>query len=295
MFRKVLVSLLLCLAAPLAAQSYEPAVSFYSFLQMKPQLNTAEPSIADNVLDLVFAPPGDFEAQIIYRNGDQIIDQLTAKPSQRFGTMARMKWKRTTVNLGTNPGPRSVEVMLNGKSVGLLEFTLNKSGGNDPFNPTPTWTVDGPWGNHAYFTYPADDSGQQRINFHYWSKRSDLGGAKGMIDVAIKRGNKVLAKTRSSEASYDFYLHRDLPLLKPDGQPVMIPDLKAMEGPIVVEMSHEGKVVKRFRGSIAGGQFKPHAQSALDYQPRNGFLSPRTVSQGGGEIDSRILVWLTAE
>jgi len=30
-----------------------------------------------------------------------------------------------------------------------------------------------------------------------------------MIDVAMKRGDKVLAKTRSSEASYDFYLPRN--------------------------------------------------------------------------------------
>lgn len=294
MMRKIFL-LFLCLTTMGAAQDYEPAVSFASFLRMKPQLNTAEPSIADNELDLLFAPAGDFEAQVIYRNGEQTIQQLTAKPSQRFGTMARLKWNRKTVPLGTESGPRSIEVLLNGKSVGLLEFNLTRSGGADPFDPKPSWTMDGPWSDHAYFTYPADDSNQQRINFHYWSKKGDLGGQKGMIDVAMKRGDKVLAKTRSSEASYDFYLHRDMPLLKPDGQPVMVPDLKSMEGPFVIELSHNGQVFKRFRGNISGGQFAAHPRSALDYEPRNMFLSPRTVGEKGGQIDSRVFIWLTAE
>ncbi|MCA9781503.1 MAG: hypothetical protein KC800_32520, partial [Candidatus Eremiobacteraeota bacterium] len=209
MIRKLLV-LLLCLGSVATAQSYEPAVSMASLLKMKPMLNLAEPTIADNELDLLFAPEGDFEAQIIYRNGERVIETLSAKPSQRFGTMARLKWRRTTIPLGTESGPRSIEVVLDGKSVGLLEFTLSKSGGDDPFDPKPSWTMDGPWSDLAYFTYPADDGNQQRINFHYWSKRGDLGGQKGMIDVAMKRGDKVLAKTSSSEASYDHYLHRDM-------------------------------------------------------------------------------------
>lgn len=294
MLRKLLF-LLATFCTVAGAQTYEPAVSMASFLRMKPQLNTAEPSIADNELDLVFAPQGDFEAQVIYRNGSQIIQQVTAKPSQRFGTMARLKWNRKTIPLGTESGPRSIEVMLDGKSVGLLEFTLTKSGGDDPFDPKPTWILDGPWSDLAYFTHPVSDANQQRINFHYWSKKGDLGGQKGMIDVVMKRGDKILAKTNSSEASYDFYLHRDMPLLKPDRQPVMVPDLKSMEGPFVMELSHKGKVVKRFRGSISGGKFVPHSRSALDYQPRNKFLTPRTVGEKGGQIDSKLYNWLTRE
>lgn len=290
-----LILVLLCLTTMTAAQDYEPAISTASFLRMKPQLNTAEPTIADNELDLVFAPQGDFEAQVIYRNGDQVIQQLQAKPSQRFGSMARLKWNRKTIPLGTESGPRSIEVLLDGKSVGLLEFSLTKSGGDDPFDPKPTWILSGPWSDLAFFTHPVAESNQQRINFHYWSNKGDLGGTKGMIDVAMRRGDAVLAKTRSSEASYDFYLHRDMPLLKPSGQPVMVSDLKALEGPFVMELSHKGKVVKRFRGKIHGGRFVPHQRSALTHRPRNSFLSPRTVGEKGGQLDSNLYTWLTRE
>jgi len=164
---KRLFLILFCLTTFTSAERYDPAVSMASFLRMKPQLNNAEPSIADNELDLAFAPEGDFKAQVIYRNGAQVIQLLTAKPSQRFGTMARLKWRRETIPLGTESGPRSIEVLLDGKSVGLLEFTLTKSGGSDPFDPKPSWILGGPWSDLAYFTHPVDDSNQQRSNFHY--------------------------------------------------------------------------------------------------------------------------------
>ena len=284
--------LLFCLTSLASAGTPEPAISMASFLRMKPQLNNAEPSIADNKLDLLFAPQGDFEAQIIYRNGRQIIDQLTAKPSQRYGNMARLKWKRKTIPLGTESGPRSIEVLLGGKSVGKLDFTLTKSASSDPYDPKVSWLLGGPWSDLAYFTYPADDRNQQRINFHYWSNRGDLGGAKGMIDVVMKRGNKVMGKTRSSEASYDFYLHRDMPLKTPKGKPVMLPDLQALNGPFVIELSHKGKVIKRFRGTIQNGKFKAHPRSVLNFQPRNQFLGARTLNEGGGQLDSLYYIWL---
>lgn len=292
---KRLFLLVFCLSNLSLAQTPEPAISEVSFLRMKPQLNNAEPTIADNELDLLFAPAGDFEAQVIYRNGNQVIQQLTAKPNQRYGNMARLKWNRKTIPLGTESGPRSIEVLLDGKSVGLFEFTLTKSVSGDPYDPKTSWLLGGPWGDLAYFTFPADDSNQQRVNFHYWSNRGDLGGTKGMIDVAMKRGGKVLAKTRSSEASYDFYLHRDMPLKTTEDKPIMVSDLKALEGPFVMELSHRGKVIKSFRGSIEGGKFKPHSRSEINHQPRNTFLGARTMNEGGGQLDSHIYVWLTRE
>lgn len=293
--KKIVAILFMLLYSMALGQTYEPAISEASFLRMKPQLNGNEPSISDNELDLVFAPSGDFEAQVIYRNGEQIIQQFTAKPSQRSGSMARLKWNRKTVALGTESGPRSIEVVLDGKSVGLLEFSLTKTQGGDPFDPKVSWQMKGPWSDLAYFTHPVDENRQQRINFHFWSQKADLGGNKGMIDVLMKRGSKILAKTRSSEASYDFYLNRDLPLLKPDGKPLMVSDLAAMGGPFVMEMSHKGKVVKKFRGAIADGKFVPNSRSALDYQPRNQFLSPRTVGAKGGQLDEKLYIWLTRE
>ncbi|MCA9797584.1 MAG: hypothetical protein KC910_37490, partial [Candidatus Eremiobacteraeota bacterium] len=276
-------------------QEYEPAMSLHAMLRNIPSAKGGQPTWGGNFADILFAPAGDFSCKVLIKSGDQVLAEFPATIAQRVGTIARVRWKFQFTQLGTTPGPRSVEVYVNDKLAGVLPFSVAQTGGGDAFEPKGSFEFTGPWSDLAHFYYPTDASSQQRVHFVYWAKQGDLGGpAKGMVDLVMRRGDKVLATSRAREVSYADYIRFDQDLLKADGKALMAPDLAAMSGPFVVELKHQGKVIKSYSGSIEGGKFTPHPRSELGLPDRTQFLSPREMNDGGGSMSPHLYTWVIA-
>lgn len=293
----VVLAILLCQLCQ--AQDYQPAASFYSLLKLNPSVKNGQALWSGGVADILFAPAEDFAAKVVVRSGDKVLAEYPARIEQRVGSVARIRWKHEFVPLGNTPGPRSVEFLVNNKVCGRLDFQLvaGGSGGGDAFDQKPGGIeIDGPWSNVGRFFYESDPANQQRVHFEYWSRSGELKGpAKGMLDLVMRRGDKVLATARARETSYPEYIRKDNELVKADGKVLTAKDLPGMSGPFVLELKFQGKVIKSYRGSIADGKFVDHPRSDLNLADRTNFLSPREMSDGGGSLSTQVYTWVTTD
>ena len=282
-------------AGDAAAQSRQPMVAFESFLMQRLFTTGPEVRMLGSDLDLIFPPEGEFTGKVVYKSGERVLFETPTRLQQRHGAMARLTFRGTNVQLGTENGPRSVEVYINDRLAGRLEFTLTRSESDDPFDPKTTWTVSNdPWGTHAYFTYDQDPAERQDIRFTYWSNTGELGGVpKGNLALAVKRNGKVVATSSAREISTADYLQKTQDLRTPDGMVFTAKSLAALCGPIVVELTHDGRVVTRFTGAVAKGTFVPHPLSAPDAPEPAHFLSPRILTEGGGGVSDILYSWFT--
>lgn len=292
-----LATVMMCTAGvgEIEAQSRPPMVAFQSLLMQRMFTTGPEVRLIGSDLDLVFPPDGEFTGKVVYKSGDRVLFETPTRLQQRHGATARLTYRGTNVTLGTENGPRSVEVYINDQLAGRLAFTLTKSVSDDPFDPKTTWTVsDDPWATHAYFTYDQDPAERQDISFTYWSNTGELGGVpKGELALAVKRGGKVVASARPREINTADYLRKSQDLRTPDGKVFTAKSLAALSGPIAVELSFNGRVIKRFTGAVAKGRFSPHARSAPDAPDPEHFLSPRTLTEGGGGLSDMLYSWFT--
>lgn len=282
------------LTRTVSAQPSRPVVPYQSLMGLNLHTNGPEVMMMGYEIDVAFAPEGKFQAKLIARSGTRVIVELPANVTQRSGTMARLKFRPGSLKFGTEDGPRSLEVLVDGEPAGRIDFTLTKRTGGDAFAPTVDWLVDGPWTSHGYFIHPIESNQQPRVNFAFWASTAELGGVpKGTLEVVMKRGNTVLAKSAPRE------INSTTPILKSDGltlangQVFMVEHLAKMAGPFTVELRQGSRVVKTYRGEIANGAFVAHPLSALPPSDPSHFLSPRALSPERGTMMSYLFSWVT--
>lgn len=280
-------------ALTLANQTPPTMAEFSSLLALMPDCRFDEPRAIGNAVDIAFAPEGDFEAKVVWKAGDEIVEEKEVRQIKRVGTMARLSIQYGQKPIGTSQGPRSTEVIVNGKVVGKINYTTIKKTSGDAFEPKTEWYLKGPWQELAYLKHPVDTTSQQRINLVYHMSSYDLGGpGKYTVEAVMRRGTTVLASSRANEISYTQILKKDVPLMKPNKQALMVPDLKNMAGPYVVELKANGKVVRSWRGEIKNGAFVPHKRSDFVQKDPLLFLSSRGINEGGGFLDPHLRTWL---
>lgn len=282
----------------LAPQTPSTAIDYVDLINVLPKLSSADPAIMFRTARIVFAPPGEFTAKaVVEANGKTLVEYPLSQVT-RAGSMAGLTFRAPAfTQLGAEDGPRKITVFVNEKPVGVLEFTLTKSTSSDPYNPKTVWTARGPWQTHSYFAYDSETTGQRRINFTYFMATTEIGTEKlYKVDLVMRRGTTILAKSlRPRDINFTDIVRKEEPLHKPDGQPLMQPDLNKMAGPFILEIKQGTRVIRTYRGEIVDGKFKPHSKSALNFTDPTKFLTERCITGGGGQISDFLYTWVTTE
>lgn len=285
------------LAANLSfAQTPPPAVDFASLLAILPKSQHSPPTIPRQAIDIAFAPAGDLNLKVTLENEGKVIDTYTNSTMTRVATFVRQTFRGGVFSpLGDNNGQRSLIVTLNDKPAGRLDFTMTKKPTGDPYNPQNIWTVTGPWQTHGYLTYLINTSNQQRVNFVFWISSLEIGSDKTyQVDLVMRRGATILAKSpRSLYVNFVDLVRKAEPLHLPNGDPLMATDLGKMTGPYVLEIKLGSKIIRTYRGEIAGGKFVPHKNSSLSHTDPLTFLPERFISEGGNSVADQLRAWVT--
>ncbi len=183
------------------------------------------------------------------------------------------------------PGDYVLSVTVDGEAVGSVPFALSVERSADPFAPGATWTAVGPWQRLAYLAQPTERP-DESIGFDYWVSSAEVGGRTASLSLSLRRGGEEVARSRSnvrlSTAGLTFF--QDHELAKPgDGVtlwPFTAADLAATDGRYDLVVLSSGTPIRTYVVTVEGGRIRPHPRSALDYEPRAGFLSPRLMKTG---------------
>ncbi|MEL6616279.1 MAG: hypothetical protein AAFQ43_11105 [Bacteroidota bacterium] len=70
------------------------------------------------------------------------------------------------------PGDYAITYEAGGEAFWTMPFTVNMSGGDDPYNPDPSFRLDGLWNDHAYLLH--DKDGEGAWDFKLWIHADDF-------------------------------------------------------------------------------------------------------------------------
>jgi hypothetical protein len=276
------------IAALLAASALtasEPTAALWSLLSTSFQLSGPEPSVMLNQAQLAFAPAEDFQAKLIVRSGEEVLGETVPGQIFRAETMSAIQFRVRSVKLGTTPGPRSLDLEINGKSAGRLDFTLKKT--------ATGWATSGPWADHAQVRWANDGRANNFVRFDYWVAGDEMPDAEAPFKAVFKRGAQVLAEGSDKYPSGPIWVKRTDNLRRPNGSFVTVGDMASLgNGPFVVDIVQAGKTVKSYRGSIAGGQFVLHPRSKENLTEGQRHLPPRDVGEAMNKLTNDVIVWL---
>ena len=283
----VLVLAVLAASPPAAAQ--RPAVDMASLLNI-PFYPDAGGFDARNIL-LLFPPAGADVRLALTDPAGHILHEVPfeVRPADVAPVFAYLNVNsrygdRQSFAPG-EPGDYILSVTVDGEAVGSVPFTLAVERSADPFAPGATWTAEGPWQRLAYLAQPTERP-EESIGFDYWVSSREVGNRTASLSLSLRRGGEEVARSRSnvhlSTAGLTFF--QDHELAKPgDGVtlwPFTATDLAATDGRYELVVLSSGTPIRTYVVTVEGGRIRPHPQSALDYEPRAGFLSPRLLRTG---------------
>ena len=301
--RPTLALAALLLAAPPAA-AQRPGVDMLSLLNMPFHPGPGGFSARDVVL--VFPPPGaDVRLALADATGRTVHEvPFDVQPFDAFPVFAGLRASqrdgdRESFSPG-EPGPYTMSVTVDGEAVGSVAFTLAVEHSTDPFNPGSRWSADGPWRTLAHLSQRTDRP-DESLGVGYWVSAEETAGRVASLSLSLRRDGTEVARSRSDFVIRDFgWRYFDDHELVHAGEGVNRPpftatDLAARDGRYSLVLLARGEPLKTYALAVGGGQIRPHAQSALDYEPRAGFLSPRLLKSDRGSPYTVNAWWAEAE
>ena len=199
-------------------------------------------------------------------------------------------------------GTYVLEAEVGGLTVAAIPFTAQVVGSGDPFEPTPATRLDGPWRTHGYFVHDlARPDGI--LEFHTWIRRDEPQG-QVTTEVSIRRGGEEVAwGYGSTGGSYDSWNRVEYRLYAPEGRKRFanatanapnwtVQDVTA--GPYEIVLSTEAGPFRTMTVEGTAGAFVPHARSAVNFEPRSQYLTPRRMSGQSLHVPQQ-LYWVGPE
>lgn len=277
--------MLLAALAASALAAPEPTVNLWSLFTARFFLNGPEATMMIENAEFSFAPAGDVDVKMQVRAGSELLDEPIFSRLYRVDSVAVAKFRVKSIKLGTTPGPRSIDLIINGKSAGRLDFDLKKA--------ATGWETTGPWATHAQIRWEDDGRPNNRVRFDYWAAGTEMPDAKAPFKAVFKRAGKVLAEGSEKYPSGAMWVKRTDNLKRPDGSFVTVGDMaKLGDGPIVVEIVQAGKTVKSYRCSMSGGKFAPHPRSSEALAAGTAHLPVKELSGGLDKLGVDAIIWL---
>ncbi|WP_412068003.1 hypothetical protein [Rubrivirga sp. IMCC43871] len=306
--------LLLLLATATAAQ---PAIDYARLLNTRffpetGQFLFGQSNWSPEGDDVLIFPPDDIDgvsgyylvndAEGVFIGGHRL-GTVTLTESSVFatmGTFASSRWDGALEDGGTY----QLSVVVNDLVVGLVPFTVAVAESGDPFEPGTTHTLEGPWRTHAYFQHKTDRP-DYHMHLNAWVGPGEL-PEDGPIEVSIQRGGDEVAFGHGRANTSYGWGPVEMRLLKAEsrdperrfGRSAVNPFNWTIEdvtpGPYQVVFSGETGPFRTMTIDGAAGAFVPHARSALDYQPRGLYLTPRRM-RGDHFDDAYSVYWIAPE
>lgn len=284
----------LLLAASLPQATPGPSVNFVTLLE-GPQfyLTAAEPSVRFSGMSIAFGPATDFPCEVLIKEGSKTVNTVQFRHARLRGGVFTDVISRTpgAVSLGASEGPRSFEIMVEGKLAGKFDFELKKSSNGDPLDPKTTWSLIGPWGSSAYIKHKPDDGYRQDAYLVYWVAAHELKAGDPFVVATLKKGSTVIATADKRRPNGPGYSRFEQPLIKPDKNALGVKDLAGMTGSYTLEIVQGGTVIKKWNLSIGNGGIVPHALSDHTKADALEWLSPRKLE--GTAVSPFTMHWLT--
>ena len=289
-----------------AAQQYEPAIEFQSFMQLRFYENQGNFLVED--LEVVFPPPGLQKATfVISRAGGGVVASVPLRletPLATFNMFGMFKPDGVPGNANVGqPGDYVLSVQVNGKPITTLPFTMKREANNDPFNPQTTFVREGPWRDLAYFSERVDAPANNNLVFNWWTSLRELPPGtstnRPLITLHLMYGGQEIAATRSpvvlSQTDWQFFSQE---FHFPEEKKVRwmtLADLTKRDGEYTVVAKVGGKPFKTYRAEVRGGKLLRHPRNDLNTQPHTDFISPRlvdTTSRSTSQYTMRDTYWV---
>lgn len=270
-----------------------PNVVFNSFLETQSFfLEADEPKVRINKLQIAFAPESDFTCKLLVKEGASKIAEVDFRsPVYRAGVFTELGAKSpVATSLGKSDGPRTFEVLVNNQVAGSFTFNLTRTSNGDPLNPKTTWKIVGPWKDYAYLRHKPDDGNRQDIALIYWIAQHELSAGAKTVSTTMKKGSQVVASGRENYPNGAPYSRFELPLTKPNKDPLTVKDLRSMTGDYTIEVKCGAKVLRTWNFAIKGGAIVAHPRSEMAAAETNLWLSPRTMN--GNNVSPFTQFWL---
>lgn len=275
----IVISLVYALSLTAPQATPLPAVVLNSFLEGQNfYLDAAEPKILVAGISFGFAPSGTFATKMLVKEGDTTLHDLKFRDNlpERAGVFASVRGRTPgSISLGTGDGPRSLEVFVDEQPAGKFVFTLTKSSNGDPLDPKVSWKIVGPWKDYAHFKHKPDDGSRQDVFFTYWVAQHELAAGEKTVTATLKKGATVVAKSRDNIPNGSRYSRFEVPILKPNNDPLMVKDLPGMAGSYTMEVTAGKRILRSWKVTIGASGFVPHAKSDHTKTGPLEWLSPR--------------------
>lgn len=256
-------------------------------------LTAAEPGVRFSNMQIAFPPSPSFKCEVLVKEGEKTLHTLQFRHTSLKGGVFSAVMSRTpgAVGLGSSDGPRSFEVMVDGKLAGKFDFTLTKTSNGDPLDPKTTWVLNGPWKDSAYITHKPDDGYRQDAMLVFWVGLNELKPGDQTIVATLKKGSTIVATGDKRRPNGPGYSRFEQPFIKPDKNAISVKDLAGMSGLHTIEVTQGSTVLRKWTFNIANGGIAPHPLSDhLKAKPTE-WLSPRYLSGNG--LSPFTMHWLT--
>lgn len=295
-------------ARPAQAQ-HAPAIVFESM--MDSPFFTKTGIVSFTAYDVVFAPKGKANAQVgIIDAKGEVVAQFAFYPDYklRTGVFARIQAKGPADVKLTKPGRYNMVFVMNNKAISRMPFTvIEKSAGNDPFNPGKTYAFDGYWRRLGYIT--AGGTKEKPIpEFWVWLGGLDMPNPDQFQEyffAELVRGGKVVAhsKRRTGFYSGGHFKRRRFSLFRPhtvkqEPNAVFFTMKELMvDGDYELRITRrtDRKLLRNFRIVVAKGKFRTLKRTQLGYKPATDYIVPRVIKKGSTAYEFEKAIWIATE
>lgn len=269
-----------------AAQTYQPAIEYQSFMQLRFYESQGNFLVED--LEVVFPPSGSQKATFVVSRagGGGVVASVPLRletPLASYTMFGMFKPHGVPGNADIGEaGDYVLSVHIDGQPVTTLPFSMKREQSNDPFNPTTTFVREGPWRDLAHFSHRPEEP-DSHLEFSWWTSLRELppGTKNPLVTLHLMSGGQEIAATRSpvviSQTDWQFFYQEFHFPAEKQVRWMTLADLTKRDGDYTVVAKVNGKPFKSYAAQVRGGQLQRHPRNRLDTEPHTAFISPRLV------------------
>ncbi len=303
-FRKVFFIFLIGINT-LAAQKYTPTFDFEKVLNT--YFDDSNGLISFQDARIIFAPQGKLNALVAVVNAkNKVIVKFHFFPDYkaREGVYARALVQSPADITLTKSGIYNIVYFVDGKPVTRLPFRLlQKSAGDDPFNPQKTYQFDGYWRTFAFILMDKW-KGDDWPEVYYWLGGLDLPAGKDRDKqiVTLYRNGKMVAHSKRTEgifvAGHFKTVHNHLYHIHPENKaynarPFLLKDwLKDGIYEVRVNRLSDKAALRSFDFKVVNGKIENHPRTKLGYKPQTDYIAPRVQKRSSTYPELVKAIWI---
>lgn len=295
------------------AQDKQPAIEMTSILGAGLDQSGG---LMMTTLDVVFAPPGGAEAEIVLKNGDgDVIQSFDLRPEYRA---SKEVYARLMVNgalyAKLEDGDYLLDFMVDDELATRFPFTVVSEDDGDDFTSSNKKQFIGPWQELAYLHYSkarnfTASTDYNSVNLRMWGSKDDLsvGSSGEPLQAKLMRDGELIGYSKKPVGflSTNKPVNRvDMVLFKPHSKQQEANVLGLSEADLLsgdhlyqltVERQEDGEVIRDFTFQSKDGKLVPLPRTELGHSPHHEYLAPRAAVFGTQNYEFEPVYWLQTD